>query len=114
MQPFAFRVRIDCAMVALLSDALYDCAAELEKLGVFGCEAGSKLAAVRADGRVAPCSFLEPSAAPAPPHGEVEPCRSCALARVCRGGCKAVARFVTGHDGPDPECPRVLRARSVG
>ena len=120
MQPLGFRLRIDCAMVALLSDALYDLAADLERLGVFGCEAGAKLAAVRADGRVAPCSFLEPG--PSAPeardqanvtHGVEAPCDSCALARVCRGGCKAVARFLVGRDAPDPECPRVLRMQPV-
>ncbi|HEY1959620.1 MAG TPA: radical SAM protein [Polyangiaceae bacterium] len=112
LQPFGFRIRIDCAMVALLADALYDRADDLERLGVFGCEAGAKLAAVRADGRVAPCSFLEPSAQAAP-HGTTAPCDTCALARVCRGGCKAVARFLVGHDAPDPECPRVVRAEAA-
>ena len=110
MHPLNFRLRIDCAMVALLSDALYDRAADLEKLGVFGCEAGGKLAAVRADGLAAPCSFLDPGETA--PHGVEAPCAECALARVCRGGCKAVARFVGGKDGPDPECPRVRRARA--
>jgi len=101
MQPL--RLRIDCAMVALLSDVFYDRAAELEALGVFGCEAGRNLVALRADGREAPCSFLDPGAV-------LEgPCADCALSRVCRGGCRAVARFLTGHDGPDPECPRVVR-----
>jgi MoaA/NifB/PqqE/SkfB family radical SAM enzyme len=116
MHPAGFRLRIDCAMVALLSDVFYERAADLEALGVFGCEAGGKLSAVRADGREAPCSFLEANLLPAsgdpgtlPPSG---PCDGCALARVCRGGCKAVTRFLTGKDGPDPECPRVVRAVS--
>ncbi len=105
-----FRLRIDCSMVALLSDALYDRAAELTALGVFGCEAGSALSAIRSDGRAAPCSFLEPGALAEP--GTEAPCNTCALAKVCRGGCRAVARFVAGKDGPDPECPRVVRARA--
>jgi MoaA/NifB/PqqE/SkfB family radical SAM enzyme len=111
MQPSNFRLRIDCAMVALLSDVFYERPAELEALGVFGCEAGNKLSAVRTDGRAAPCSFLPPGEAP--PHGREAPCAGCALAKVCRGGCKAVARFLGGGDGPDPECPRVVRARSA-
>jgi MoaA/NifB/PqqE/SkfB family radical SAM enzyme len=110
MHPLGFRIRIDCAMVALLSDALYDRAADLARLGVFGCEAGAALEAVRSDGRAAPCSFLEPGAVA---WGDEEPCRTCALREICRGGCKAVARFVDGRDGPDPECPRVLRARAT-
>ncbi|MBI3782687.1 MAG: SPASM domain-containing protein [Deltaproteobacteria bacterium] len=37
-----------------------------------------------------------------------EPCRSCAYLTTCRGGCRAVALFLTGrNDAPDPECPRV-------
>ena len=112
MHPKGFRLRIDCALVALLSDALYDRAADLKALGVFGCEAGAALEAVRSDGRAAPCSFLEPTDLPLA-FGTSEPCHSCALRDVCRGGCKAVARFVDGRDGPDPECPRVARARGA-
>jgi len=111
MHPLGFRLRIDCAMVALLSDALYDRAAELEALGVFGCEAGAALSAVRADGQAAPCSFLEPGPVT---YGDEAPCNTCALREVCRGGCKAVSRFTLGRDGPDPECPRVVRSRSEG
>jgi MoaA/NifB/PqqE/SkfB family radical SAM enzyme len=107
MHPSGFRVRIDCAMVSLMSDVFLDRARELAALGVFGCEAGSALAAVRADGRDAPCSFLDPGELA--PHGTHAPCDSCALRDVCRGGCRAVARFLTGRDGPDPECPRVVR-----
>lgn len=114
MHPSGFRLRIDCAMVALLSDALYDRAADLTALGVFGCEAGAALSAVRADGREAPCSFLDPNPeGHSTIAGKAAPCDVCALRDVCRGGCKAVSRFVDGHDGPDPECPRVVRARST-
>jgi MoaA/NifB/PqqE/SkfB family radical SAM enzyme len=108
MHGSGFRLRIDCSMVALLADALYDRARDLERLGVFGCEAGAALAAVRADGRRAPCSFLDADA-PLDAPGTAAPCDACALARVCRGGCRAVSRFLDGHDGPDPECPRVMR-----
>jgi radical SAM protein with 4Fe4S-binding SPASM domain len=122
-----FRVRIDCAMVPYLSadPEIYADPAALARFGVFGCEAGSSLAAVRTDGRVAPCSFAAPSQlrandlaegyagdptltsfrsyADAPP----EPCASCALRPVCKGGCKVVASHLGGAMGPDPECPRV-------
>jgi pyrroloquinoline quinone biosynthesis protein E len=131
------RVRIDCAMVALLSEALLaavaDPAAALGKLGVFGCEAARHLGALTVGGEAAACSFLgrggdvpiplgtarrdlaatwdaDPSLAAlrayhaAPP----EPCRSCALFSVCRGGCQVVSRRAGGAFAPDPECPRVL------
>jgi hypothetical protein len=49
-----------------------------------------------------------------------EPCRSCALLSVCRGGCQVVSRRSrwgeapqtprAGSFAPDPECPRVMRA----
>ncbi len=120
-------VRIDCALVPFLS-ADPELAArpkDLQRWGVLGCEAGEKLGATRVDGRVAPCSFTavtalhveqlasgwsrEPSLAPfrayaaAPP----EPCASCTLRDVCKGGCKVVSDYATGGIGPDPECPRV-------
>jgi pyrroloquinoline quinone biosynthesis protein E len=131
----ALRVRIDCAMVALLSDALLarsaDPAATLAKLGVFGCEAARHLGALTVHGEPAPCSFLprrdlvtlghapralsaawdaDPALAALRAHhaSPPEPCRSCALFPVCRGGCQVVSRRATGGFAPDPECPRVL------
>jgi len=127
----AFHIRIDCALVPFLSadDALAGDPALLTRFGVMGCEAADALAAVTADGRVAPCSFtgatdlagtdiardygFEPELArwrayvDAPP----EPCASCSLRAVCKGGCKVVASFVDGAHGPDPECPRVIDFR---
>jgi radical SAM protein with 4Fe4S-binding SPASM domain len=126
----SWRVRIDCALVPFLSsDARVD-GATLARLGVMGCEAGAKLAAVRVDGRVAPCSFAEPTtvgpdvfarggedatlaAWRAWPASPPEPCASCALHAACRGGCKVVARHVDGVHGPDPECPRVRTHRGA-
>ena len=125
-------LRIDCALVPLLSTHGFDAAA-LARFGVFGCEAGRHLTALRVDGRLAPCSFgpsadaLVPGAwdAPAPawhddpvlaqwrsPHA-TEPCASCPIRSVCRGGCRVVAEHLTGVAGPDPECPRVRAARAV-
>jgi len=120
-------VRIDCALVPFLS-ADAEIAArpeELARWGVFGCEAGALLGAVRVDGRVAPCSFAGPSDldvsafvagwardatlaafrayAEAPP----EPCASCTLRAVCKGGCKVVSTHAGRGMAPDPECPRV-------
>jgi len=127
-----FSIRIDCALVPFFS-ADPEIASDPERLarfGIFGCEAGGALAAVRSDGRVAPCSFAEPTtmrgdaiddhdrdetltrwrayaAAPA------EPCASCTLRSVCRGGCKIVSSFVDHVHGPDPECPRVRAYRGA-
>jgi radical SAM protein with 4Fe4S-binding SPASM domain len=126
-----FHIRIDCALVPFLSadDDLASRAEDLARLGVFGCEAGAALAAVKADGRVAPCSFAESTSlrgedlahehdaelarwrtwSDAPP----EPCASCSLRAVCKGGCKVVSSFVDGAHGPDPECPRVRAHRAA-
>ena len=38
-----------------------------------------------------------------------EPCSTCSLRPVCRGGCRVVAKHVLGSAGSDPECPRVVR-----
>jgi radical SAM protein with 4Fe4S-binding SPASM domain len=128
------RVRIDCALVPFLSadPELYARPEELARWGVLGCEAGAALAATRVDGTVLPCSFAEPTAIEAAdvptagwaldpvlrefrafPESPPEPCASCMIRKVCRGGCKVVARFVSGAFGPDPECPRVRRARQA-
>ena len=105
------RVRIDCAMVPLLSPALVAIGAErVRALGVFGCEAARNLGARSSDGAAAPCSFLR-GVSP----GELRdyharlpaPCDACALVAVCRGGCQAVSLHERGHFSPDPECPRV-------
>ena len=126
----AFHVRIDCALVPFLS-ADADLAArpqDLARFGVFGCEAGGALAAVKVDGKVAPCSFAESTALDATDLAQghardeelerwrayiaspPEPCASCPIRAVCKGGCKVVASFL-GPDRslrPDPECPRVV------
>ena len=129
----ALRVRVDCALVPFLaSDAdLASRPEELARWGVLGCEAGAALGAGRVDGRLAPCSFapaLEEATTdlarawraggglgPFRRHVEAppEPCASCTLRAVCRGGCKVVSAHLhpesVGPDGfaPDPECPRV-------
>lgn len=131
-------VRIDCALVPLLSAALLarvDRPAEtLAALGVFGCEAARHLGGMRVDGALTPCSFfsaapgraraLEPRARALPilAPDELErfrayhasppdPCRSCELFSVCRGGCQVVSRYENGGAfAPDPECPRVALA----
>ncbi len=127
----AFRLRIDCALVPFLStdDELARDPGRLARFGVFGCEAAGALAAVTADGRVAPCSFAPATDLPAGDlaggHGcdpelarwrawnaaPPEPCGSCPIRATCKGGCKVVASFLGGAHGPDPECPRVIDHR---
>lgn len=126
-------VRIDCALVPLLSANVTspEQVRALERFGVFGCEAGRHLSASRNDGRIAPCSFAEAGPSEvraidtawekdpsldrfrayhaAPP----EPCASCPLRPVCRGGCQVVSQHLKGGFEPDPECPRV-RERGRG
>ncbi len=126
-----FRLRIDCALVPFLSidEEIAGDPGRLARFGVFGCEAGGALAAVTATGRVAPCSFAPATSlrgadladgheqdpdltrwrawADDPP----EPCASCPIRAVCKGGCKVVTSFVEGAHGPDPECPRVMDGR---
>jgi radical SAM protein with 4Fe4S-binding SPASM domain len=122
------QVRIDCALVPLLSSsAAFSDAARLTELGVFGCEGAGHLMATRADGRLAPCSFASSgettNASDYATDPELvrwrtwnraadEPCASCTLFSVCKGGCKVVSSFVDKVHGPDPECPRVRSHRA--
>lgn len=122
-------VRIDCAMLPLLSEDITtkEEAQKLEAFGVFGCEAGRHLAASTNEGRVAPCSFAGAADSEVRDidkswdrdevlegfrayHRDLpEPCASCYLQRSCRGGCQVVSQYLEGNFGPDPECPRVRK-----
>jgi radical SAM protein with 4Fe4S-binding SPASM domain len=124
--------KIDCSFVPMLCE--HDPPiGYLEETATYGCEAGNVLLGVRSDGRVSGCSFLpgmDLFLADLPRAWErstqlarlrswceraLEPCRSCAYLSVCKGGCRAVAARVTGEaDAPDPDCPRVVRARAQG
>ncbi len=121
------RIRMDCSMVPFV--AAHDPDPELlDRFGVVGCDGGSHLAAIKADGALTACSFWE---RPEPAGGAdlrqawqapgafepfrsyvdnaAEPCASCTYLTICRGGCRAVALHVTGNPmAPDPGCPKVL------
>lgn len=119
-------IRFDCALVPFVADAVGD-AARLEQLGVVGCPGGVGLWARSADGGWAPCSFApgQTTSAPLPERWRTDPtlqawraraeappapCDQCAVARVCRGGCRVVAAHLVGDAmAPDPQCPRVRR-----
>ena len=127
-----FPIRIDCALVPFLSadEELASDAAKLARFGVFGCEAGGALAAVTVHGVVAPCSFASATSLRvtelSEQHSDAdltrwrayvasppEPCVSCTIRAVCKGGCKVVASHLDGAHGPDPECPRVIAHRAA-
>jgi len=100
--------RADCALVPFLAAAGVD-PARMEQFGVLGCHGGDWLVSVGLDGERSPCSFVPGPVDPAWRAGvPAEPCASCAWAASCRGGCHAVAGFLTGAPlAPDPECPIV-------
>jgi radical SAM protein with 4Fe4S-binding SPASM domain len=97
----------------------------MEQFSVYGCEAGNVLLGVRSDGGFGGCSFLpgaesifelptlwkssqELTSLRTWSSRASEPCRSCTYLDICKGGCRAVAAFVSGdRDAPDPECPFV-------
>jgi radical SAM protein with 4Fe4S-binding SPASM domain len=123
-------LRVDCALVPLLAAPDLD-VATLLRFGVFGCEAGRHLSAVTVAGAISACSFASPSSIDVAaierhfsddPHlarwrelPDDEPCRSCSLREVCRGGCRVVAAHLdagaSSRSRPDPECPRVRAHR---
>jgi len=121
--------KIDCSFVPMFCWHRPD-RTLMEQFSVYGCEAGNVLVGVRSDGRFAGCSFLSgeesifelPGVWNSSPHlGSLrswtdrapEPCRSCPYLEICKGGCRAVSKFVAGDlNAPDPECPFVLAHRA--
>lgn len=114
--------KIDCSFVPMFCWHRPD-KALMEQFSVYGCEAGNVLLGARSDGRFAGCSFLEGEenilelprlwsgsqhlqALRQWPDRAPEPCRSCDYLDICKGGCRAVSKFVAGDMyAPDPECP---------
>jgi radical SAM protein with 4Fe4S-binding SPASM domain len=123
-QQYGIPVKIDCSFVPMFCWHRPD-KTLMEQFSVYGCEAANVLLGVRSDGRFGGCSFLpsdrsifdlptlwsdseELSNLRTWAERASEPCRSCAYLDICKGGCRAVARFVSGDiDAPDPECPFV-------
>ncbi|MCP4135617.1 MAG: radical SAM protein, partial [bacterium] len=98
----------------------------LEFFSILGCDAGNWLIGVSPEGMASPCSFVENMDVDIKTLQEQwdnketfsEPrfwdrntdsvCKSCEYVSICKGGCHAVSRFVTGSfSDPDPECPVV-------
>lgn len=123
-QQYGAPVKIDCSFVPMFCWHKPD-KQLMEQFSVYGCEAANVLLGVRSDGRFGGCSFLpsRESILDLPALWKSseqlsslrkwtdragEPCRSCTYLEICKGGCRAVAGFVTGNvDAPDPECPFV-------
>lgn len=123
--------KIDCSFVPMLvyhrpdKDMLYS-------LATFGCEAGNVLLGGRSNGQISGCSFLDSTSLSVFDLKEawghspeltrlrgfaqqmVEPCASCAYLDICKGGCHAVSKHVTGDiSSPDPDCPWVVEFAAV-
>ena len=116
--------KIDCSFVPMFCWHRPD-RMMMEQFSVYGCEAGNVLLGVRSNGCFAGCSFLSgeenifdlPRQWIGSEHLSLlrswteraqEPCRSCDYLNICKGGCRAVAGFVSGNVfAPDPECPFV-------
>ena len=101
------RVRIDCAMVPLLSASLLaavsDAPAALHALGVFGCEAAQHLGAMRVDGTLAGCSFFS-LAAPERPVALVSLRRSADDVGAAWDEGPDLAAIRAYHAAPDAPC----------
>ena len=106
---------------------------ELYAMAAYGCEAGNVLLGITSDGRVSGCSFLPETDLsvfelrdPSVRRKEFStffdwtknaplPCRNCQYLEICKGGCHAVAKFVTGSFAdPDPDCPAVVEYNQKG
>jgi radical SAM protein with 4Fe4S-binding SPASM domain len=117
-------IRIDCSFLPMICCHRPD-REVMERLSVSGCDAGNALLGVRSDGIFAGCSFLRndesvfdfPALWTTSEHLNQcrtrterlgDPCGRCDYLEICKGGCRAVAAFVTGNaEAPDPECPFV-------
>ncbi len=124
--------KVDCSFIPMICwhqppiDELYGMAA-------YGCEAGNILLGITSDGRVSGCSFLpetnlgvfelrDPSVRRTEfatffdwTKNAPMPCSNCRYLEICKGGCHAVAKFVTGSFAdPDPDCPAVAEYNQKG
>lgn len=124
---YKITAKIDCSFIPML--CFYNPPLEmLNKTATYGCEAGNVLLGIRSNGQVSGCSFLKNSGLSVfdLPEGikregsfdkisnwlknAQQPCKSCSYLDICKGGCHAVAEFITNDFGsPDPDCPKVVQ-----
>ncbi len=124
---YSVEAKIDCSFVPMFcyNEPLMEM---LEAFATYGCEAGNVLFGIRSNGKISGCSFLKTSDYSVFDLGvnrhheegffeeltlweknAPEPCASCNYLSICKGGCHAVAEFVTGdYQSPDPDCPFVI------
>lgn len=122
---YGIPVKLDCSAAPFVACHAPD-KERMELYEVAGCIGGISLLGVDEQGKTSACSFYtgdgddlldleqgwQDSRSYRPFRSYVEraeePCRSCPYLTTCRGGCRAVALFLTGSESaPDPECPRV-------
>lgn len=122
---YRIAIKMDCSSAPFITCHEPD-AERMKRFDVLGCIGGLSLLGADERGRIAACSFYPHEEADlldlaeaweSPgrfaefrryPERAAEPCRSCPYLESCRGGCRAVALFLTGDPwAPDPECPRV-------
>jgi len=126
---YGITAKIDCSFVPMFCH--HDPPLEmLEAIATYGCEAGNVLLGIRSNGVVSGCSFLKNSRLSVfdlqsglnreGAFGKItdwlqkapQPCKSCGYLNICKGGCHAVAEYVTGDfNNPDPDCPKVVQYR---
>jgi len=110
-------LRVDCAFMPFLN------VDENVMIGMQGCDCGISSLAVKADGKVVPCSFLNYNLGYYTDikriwdgmdefrNYTVEECNGCDKVEICRGGCRVFGeKFGSGIFGADVECPRILSA----
>ncbi len=126
------RVRMDCSYTPMVAHHKPG-ARLMQWLAIYGCAGGDLLIGAKAHGKVSACSFAAPPAAGPDVVGlgdywdkpeafgafrgwrdAAEPCSSCEVHDLCRGGCRVVSAHVSGSlAAPDPECPRVIDWRAA-
>ncbi len=127
---YGITAKIDCSFVPML--CYHKPPREvLEAMATYGCEAGNVLLGIRSDGSVSGCSFLNNNGLSvfdlqknstnrksfkkitAWTKSAPQPCKSCDYLDICKGGCHAVAQYVTGNfNNPDPDCPFVAEIKN--
>ena len=129
---YGIAAKIDCSFVPMF--CYHNPPMQLlESMATYGCEAGNVLWGMRSDGSVSGCSFLKSSGLSIFDFGSGKnnrqcfqrittwtqrapaPCRTCRYLDICKGGCHAVAEYVTGDfENPDPDCPFVVEYKNKG
>ncbi len=127
---YRIHIKIDCSFVPMVVWHNPD-KKLIEKLSLYGCEAGSVLLGISPEGNVSGCSFLSNHETPTDirqyfkdsqhlqecrdwNNSAPEPCSTCEYLSLCKGGCRAVSLYSENDFfKPDPECPLVREFNGV-